>query len=47
MKALVSILAPLVGLIVAVSPVAAQDIPRLSNGLPDFSGIWQVLNEAN
>ncbi|HJN94943.1 MAG: hypothetical protein CMQ15_10040 [Gammaproteobacteria bacterium] len=47
MKALVSILAPLVGLIVAVSPVVAQELPRLSNGRPDFSGIWQVLNEAN
>ena len=47
MKALVSILAPLVGLIAAVSPVAAQELPRLSNGRPDFSGIWQVLNEAN
>ena len=31
-----------------VASVEAQDgIPRLSNGLPDMSGIWQVLNEAN
>ena len=26
---------------------AQNDIPRLSNGLPDMNGIWQVLNEAN
>lgn len=25
----------------------AQAIPRLSNGRPDFNGIWQTLNEAN
>ena len=36
------------GLFGAAAPVQAQDgIPRLSNGLPDMSGIWQVLNEAN
>jgi len=35
------------GLLVAVQPVAAQEIPRLSDGKPDMSGIWQVLNEAN
>jgi len=29
------------------SLTTAQDIPRLSNGRPDMSGIWQVLNEAN
>ena len=28
-------------------PLSAQEIPRLSNGLPDFNGVWQVLNEAN
>ena len=31
----------------AVSQAAAQDIPRLSNERPDFSGIWQIINEAN
>ncbi len=31
----------------AASPLTAQDIPRLANGRPDFSGIWQTLNEAN
>ena len=36
------------GLFGVAAPVQAQDgIPRLSNGLPDMSGIWQVLNEAN
>lgn len=36
------------GLFGAAVPVQAQDdIPRLSNGLPDMNGIWQVLNEAN
>ncbi len=29
------------------SPAMAQDIPRLSNGLPDFNGIWQTMNEAH
>jgi len=28
-------------------PLSAQEIPRLSKGLPDFNGVWQVLNEAN
>lgn len=31
----------------SVLPVAAQDIPRLSDGRPDLNGIWQVLSEAN
>ncbi len=36
------------GLFGVAAPVQAQDgIPRLSNGLPDMNGIWQVLNEAN
>ena len=34
-------------LCIAASPLTAQDIPRLSNGRPDFSGIWQTLNEAH
>ena len=28
-------------------PLSGQEIPRLSSGLPDFNGVWQVLNEAN
>ena len=36
------------GLFGVAAPVQAQDgVPRLSNGLPDMNGIWQVLNEAN
>jgi hypothetical protein len=34
-------------LLVGVQPVAAQDLPRLSDGRPDMSGIWQTLTEAN
>ena len=41
----------MLGLAVGVQPVATQsadfDPPRLSNGNPDFNGIWQVLNTAN
>jgi hypothetical protein len=47
MKASVGILAQVLALLVAALPVAAQEIPRLSDGRPDMSGIWQVLNEAN
>ena len=34
-------------LLFAESQIAAQDIPRQPDGRPDFSGIWQVINEAN
>ena len=47
MKPPVVILTQILALLLIAAPVAAQDIPRLSNGRPDFSGIWQVLNEAN
>ena len=47
MKASVGVLALVLGLVVAAHPVAAQDLPRLSDGRPDMNGIWQVLNEAN
>jgi len=47
MKVSVGIFAQILMLIVASSQVTAQQIPRLSDGRPDFNGIWQVLNEAN
>ncbi|MDA1370354.1 MAG: hypothetical protein O2971_06285 [Proteobacteria bacterium] len=47
MKALVNFLTLALALLLATSTAIAQNIPRLSNGLPDMSGIWQVLNEAN
>ena len=47
MKASVGVFVSVVALLLAVNPVAAQDIPRLADGRPDMSGIWQVLNEAN
>ena len=47
MKASVGVFVSVVALLLAVNPVAAQDIPRLADGHPDMSGIWQVLNEAN
>ena len=34
-------------LLLGSAAVRAQEIPRLPNGLPDFNGIWQVMNEAN
>ena len=47
MKTLVGVLVLVLVPLVAVGPVAAQDLPRLSDGRPDMNGIWQVLNEAN
>ncbi|HJN45464.1 MAG: hypothetical protein CL477_16255 [Acidobacteria bacterium] len=47
MKGTVGVIALLLGLLVATHPAVAQDLPRLSDGRPDMSGIWQVLNEAN
>ena len=41
------VVAVVLGLVWAAQPAAAQDVPRLSDGRPDMSGIWQVLNEAN
>ena len=36
-------------LALALAPLSAQsgEIPRLSNGKPNFNGIWQALNTAN
>ena len=47
MKASVGVLTLVFALALAVQPVAAQELPRLSDGRPDMNGIWQVLNEAN
>jgi hypothetical protein len=47
MKSLVIVSTLILSLLAATAPLTAQEIPRLSNGRPDFSGIWQVLNEAN
>jgi hypothetical protein len=47
MKAAVGVCALALALLVPIRPVAAQEVPRLSDGKPDMSGIWQVLNEAN
>ncbi len=47
MKVTVGVTSLVLGLLVATHPAVAQDLPRLSDGRPDMSGIWQVLNEAN
>lgn len=47
MKASGSVFPFLLILALAASPLAAQELPRLSNGLPDMNGIWQVINEAH
>ena len=47
MKVAVGVLVLVLASFVAAPPVAAQDLPRLSDGRPDMNGIWQVLNEAN
>jgi hypothetical protein len=39
MKASVGVFVSVVALLLAVNPVAAQDIPRLADGHPDMSGI--------
>ena len=44
---LVGVMILVLGPLVTVGPVAAQDLPRLSDGRPDMNGIWQALNEAN
>ena len=50
-KATITSIALMLGLTVGMQSVATQsadfDPPRLSNGNPDFNGIWQVLNAAN
>ena len=47
MTRLVGVMILVLGPLVTVGPVAAQDLPRLSDGRPDMNGIWQALNEAN
>lgn len=47
MKKAVCFPALILTLLIPVSSATAQDIPRLSNGRPDFNGVWQVINEAN
>lgn len=47
MKSSKSLFTLMLALFFASSASTAQDIPRLSDGRPDMSGIWQVLNEAN
>ena len=37
----------LVSLFFSTALSAESTIPRLSNGKPDFNGVWQVLNSAN
>ena len=47
MKMTCVVLTVALGLLVPAAAPAQDGIPRLSNGLPDMNGIWQVLNEAN
>ena len=47
MKMTSVVLAVALGLFGPSAARAQDDLPRLSNGLPDMNGIWQVLNEAN
>jgi hypothetical protein len=47
MKASAGFLVQALALVFLTSQVSAQEIPRLSNGRVDFSGIWQTMNEAN
>ncbi len=47
MKMTSVVLTVVLGLFGPAAAQAQDDIPRLSNGLPDMNGIWQVLSEAN
>ena len=47
MKMTSVVLTVALGLLGPAAAPAQDGVPRLSNGLPDMNGIWQVLNEAN
>ena len=47
MKMTSVVLTVALGLFGPAAARAQDDVPRLSNGLPDMNGIWQVLNGAN
>ena len=41
------IISTIILLILSATLLAESSIPRLSNGKPNFNGVWQVLNSAN
>ena len=40
-------IAIIITIAVLASPARSFEPPRLANGMPNFSGVWQVLNRAN